>query len=236
MTRLGVQGVLHPIGIKCHARGDDGIEGFDRVRHGDGEPCAGGEGRQTRPFFSNQESNIFRPLKRGQTLTLRIEGHPRGRFRQIPDRRTLHQGHLEHRSAGCPDRFGVIGMGRFFEQDDPFDAHGHRRPNQGPHVRRISERAQEFKALRSSLEVRRGKGRGLADQERRPRAKEIDLLEERCGQGIGCDVGRNRERHGYPGAVDEFETLRGMLHQGFPNDFFPRDEALLKPFDPASVV
>ena len=50
------------------------------------------------------------------------------------------------------------------------------------------------------------------------------------------DMGRNRERHGYPGAVDEFETLRGMLYQGFPNDFFPQDEALLKPFDPASIL
>ena len=48
-------------------------------------------------------------------------------------------------------------------------------------------------------------------------------------------MGRNRERHGCPGAVDEFETLRGMLYQGFPNDFFPRDEALLKPFNPASL-
>ena len=127
-------------------------------------------------------------------------------------------------------------MSRFFEQDDPFDAHGRRRPNQGPHVRRISEGTQDFEAPRSSLEVCRGKGRDLADQDRRPRAEEIDLLEERCGQGIGCDVGRNRERHGCPAVVDEFETIRGMLRQGFPNDFFPRDEALLKPFDPASIL
>ena len=89
--------------------------------------------------------------------------------------------------------------------------------------------------MRLSIEVCRGKGRDLADQDRSPRAKEIDLLEERCGQGIDRDVGRNRERHGCPGAVDEFETLRGMLHQGFLNDFFPQDEALLKPFDPMSI-
>ena len=41
------QGVPRTIGIERHARGDDGIEGFDRVGHGDGKPCAGSGGGDT---------------------------------------------------------------------------------------------------------------------------------------------------------------------------------------------
>ena len=36
--------------------------------------------------------------------------------------------------------------------------------------------------------------------------------------------------------MDEFETLRGALREGFPNDRSPHDEALLKPFNPAGVL
>lgn len=36
--------------------------------------------------------------------------------------------------------------------------------------------------------------------------------------------------------MDEFDTLRRMLRQGFPNDCSPQDEALPEPFNPAGVL
>lgn len=36
--------------------------------------------------------------------------------------------------------------------------------------------------------------------------------------------------------MDEFYTFRRMLYQGFPNDFFSRDETLPEPVNPASLL